>query len=214
MSGPLSSLFLKGRQLLWVTVFTFVVLYVSSGWGFYYLRDLFYDTNNRENPENMCESLLYCFLTMINNGFRWYPGIGKVVRINSAIKQLTEYAHNYVYHYIFYLIVRVMLLKIVFGIILDSFRELRQMKSNILNDWKFKCFICNIEKDECEKRNQDFHEHRKKLHNLWDYTNYMIWLRMTDFQDLNGVNTMCKQMILDRQMKWIPNYEKDGDGNI
>ena len=208
------SLFLKGRQLLWVTVFTFVVLYVSSGWGFYYLRDLFYDTNNRENPENMCESLLYCFLTMINNGFRWYPGIGKVVRINSAIKQLTEYAHNYVYHYIFYLIVRVMLLKIVFGIILDSFRELRQMKSNILNDWKFKCFICNIEKDECEKRNQDFHEHRKKLHNLWDYTNYMIWLRMTDFQDLNGVNTMCKQMILDRQMKWIPNYEKDGDGNI
>lgn len=208
------SLFLKGRQLLWVTVFTFVVLYVCSGWGFYYLRDLFYDTLNRQIPENMCESLIYCFLTNINNGFRWYPGVGKVLRIDSAILHVKDYIHNYVFHFLFYLIIRVMMLKIVFGIILDSFKELREIKSNIQKDWKFKCFICNIEKDECEKRNQDFHEHCQKLHNIWDYANYMIMLRMTDFQDLNGVNSMCKEMILERQMQWIPDCEKDGDGNV
>ena len=39
-------------------------------------------------------------------------------------------------------------------------------------------------------------------------------LRMTDFQDLNGVNSMCKEMILERQMQWIPDCEKDGDGNV
>ena len=100
------------------------------------------------------------------------------------------------------------MLKIVFGIILDSFNELREIKANIEKDRRFKCFICNIEKDECEiKKNKDFNEHCEKEHNLWDYANYMIMLRMTDFQDLNGVNTKCKEMILERQIKWIPDSE-------
>lgn len=203
------SIFFKGRQLLWVTIFTLVVLYIYAGWGFYYLRDLFYDTNEREKPEQMCESLAYCFFTLINNGFRWYPGVGKVLRTDSALLHPGLYIHNYFYHFLFYWIIRVMMLKIVFGIILDSFRELRELKSNIDKDWRFKCFICNIEKDECEKRNKDFDEHCGQLHNVWDYANFMIYLRMVDAQDLNGVNSMCREMILDRQMQWIPDCEKD-----
>ena len=211
LSGTLSnltqSLVLKGRQLIWVTIFTIVVVYIYSGWGFYYLNNRFYDATDREEPENMCYSLLYCFFTLINNGLRWYPGVGKVLRTDSPFLHLGAYIHNYIYHFTFYLIIRVMMLKIVFGIILDSFTELREIKANIERDRNFKCFICNIGKDECEKKNKDFNEHCKKDHNLWDYANYMIMLRMTDFQDLNGVNSMCKEMILERQMKWLPDNE-------
>ena len=35
----------------------------------------------------------------------------------------------------------------------------------------------------------------------------MIMLRMTEFEDLNGVNSKCKEMILERQIKWIPDNE-------
>ena len=201
------ALVIKGKQLLWVSIFMFVVVYVYSGWGFYYLNNRFYDTNDREVPENMCYSLFYCFLTLINNGLRWYPGVGKVLRTDSPFLHLGQYIHNYIYHFSFYLIIRAMMLKIVFGIILDSFNELRKKKANIEKDRKYKCFICNIEKDECEKKNKDFNEHCKKEHNLWDYANYMIMLRMTEFQDLNRVNSKCKEMILERQIKWIPDSE-------
>ena len=201
------ALVIKGKQLLWVSIFMFVIVYVYSGWGFYYLNNRFYDTNDREKPENMCYSLLYCFLTLINNGLRWYPGVGKVLRTDSPFLHLGEYIHNYIYHFSFYLIIRAMMLKIVFGIILDSFNELRKKKANIEKDRKYKCFICNIEKDECEKKNKDFNEHCKKEHNLWDYANYMIMLRMAEFQDLNMVNSKCKEMILERQIKWIPDSE-------
>ena len=201
------ALVIKGKQLLWVSIFMFVIVYVYSGWGFYYLNNRFYDTNNREKPENMCYSLFYCFLTLINNGLRWYPGVGKVLRTDSPFLHLGEYIHNYIYHFSFYLIIRAMMLKIVFGIILDSFNELRKKKANIEKDRKYKCFICNIEKDECEKKNKDFNEHCKKEHNLWDYANYMIMLRMAEFQDLNMVNSKCKEMILERQIKWIPDAE-------
>ena len=203
--------FLKGRQLSWVTAFTFITLYVYSGWGFYYLKNKFYDTDNREIPENMCHSLLYCFLTHIINGFRWYPGIGKVLRIDSAILHNKEYIHNYIYHFTFYLIVRVMMIKIVFGIIFESFTELRDIKNNKERDWSYRCFICNIEKDECEKQNEDFYEHCNRIHNVWDYACYIIMLKMADFQDLNGINAICKEMILEKQPKWVPDKEQNGD---
>ena len=201
------ALVIKGKQLLWVSIFMFVIVYVYSGWGFYYLNDRFYDDIDRDKPENMCYSLLYCFLTLINNGLRWYPGVGKVLRPDSPFLHIGRYIHNYIYHFTFYLIIRAMMLKIVFGIILDSFNELRKKKANIEKDRKYKCFICNIEKDECEKKNKDFNEHCRKEHNLWDYANYMIMLRMAEFQDLNMVNSKCKEMILERQIKWIPDNE-------
>jgi hypothetical protein len=122
------ALVIKGKQLLWVSIFMFVVVYVYSGWGFYYLNDRFYDDVEREHPENMCHSLFYCFLTLINNGLRWYPGVGKVLRTDSPFDNLGGYIHNYLYHFSFYLIIRAMMLKIVFGIILDSFNELRKKK--------------------------------------------------------------------------------------
>ena len=200
------SLISKGRQLFWVIIFMFVVVYVYSGWGFYYLSNRFYD-DREDYSENMCKSLFYCFLTLTNNGLRWYPGVGKILRYDSPFLHLGEYIHNYIYHFTFYFIIRVIILKIVLGIILDSFNELREKKSNIEKDRKFRCFICNIEKNECEKKNKDFNEHCEKEHNLWDYANYMIMLRMTEFEDLNGVNSKCKEMILERQIKWIPDNE-------
>ena len=196
----------KGRQIIWVAIFMFIIVYVYSGWGFYYLNDRFYDEDDRE-PENMCDSLFYCFLTLTNNGLRWYPGVGKILRVDSPFLHLSQYIHNYIYHFTFYFIIRVIMLKIVLGIILDSFNELREKKSNIEKDRKFRCFICNIEKNECEKKNKDFNEHCVKEHNLWDYANYMIMLRMSEFEDLNGVNSKCKEMILERQIKWIPDNE-------
>ena len=51
------------------------------------------------------------------------------------------------------------MLKIVYGIILDSFGELRQAHYLIEQDMANNCFICNVEKDECEKNNISFKEH-------------------------------------------------------
>ena len=50
-----------------------LLLCVYAGRGYYYQRDRNYDKDDRETPEEMCKSLLYCFLTQINNGLRWHP---------------------------------------------------------------------------------------------------------------------------------------------
>ena len=193
--------FLKGRQLSWVLAFTLITLYIYSGWGFFYIRPFFYD---QDQNENMCESLFYCFLTQINNGFRWYPGIGKILRIESPLKHLKRYFHIYVFKYSFYIIIRVMMIKIIFFFFLESFTELRDIKNSVDRDRYFRCFICNIEKDDCEKKNENFFEHCNKVHNVWNYLDYIIMLRLTHVQDLNGINAMCKEMIENGVPNWLP----------
>ena len=89
------SLILKGHSLAWTIVFTFVLLYEFAGWAFYFQRDRFYETAGRDKPDQMCQSLLYCFLTMINNGMRWHCGVGKITRSESYILHFWNFVHRF-----------------------------------------------------------------------------------------------------------------------
>ena len=201
------SIVLKGRQLLWTSLFTLVLLYVYAGWGFYYQRERFYEINGRDKPDHMCKSLLYCFLTMINNGLRWHAGIGLKTRSESAFLHLADFIHRFIYDLLFFWLMEGVMLHIVFGIILDSFGELRQAHYVIEKDIANNCFICNIVKDECEKNNESFKDHCENVHNVWDYAFYMITLRMSDPQDLNAVNSRNREMIMSKQLGWFPEYK-------
>lgn len=96
------------------------------------------------------------------------------------------------------------MLHIVFGIILDTFRELRKKQFDTEYDINNVCFICGIEKDECEKNNKNFSEHRENEHNIWEYTSYMITLRLKDAQDLNATNSYAKEQLEMKSIAWLP----------
>ena len=203
------SLILKGNSLAWTVVFTFVLLYEFAGWAFYYQRDRFYETNGRDKPDQMCESLLYCFLTMINNGLRWHCGVGKITRSESYILHFWPFVHRFAFDLIFFWLIEGIMLKIVYGMILDSFGELRQAHYLIEQDMANNCFICNVEKDECEKNNISFQEHCNEVHNVWDYAFYMITLRMQEASTLNSLNSRNRKRILEKGVDWLPDASLD-----
>jgi hypothetical protein len=209
LSNIALSFLVKGDSLMWTTLFTFVLLYEYSGWGFYFQRDRFYETNGRDKPDEMCRSLLYCFLTMINNGMRWHCGVGKITRSESYIIHFWPFVHRFFFDLIFFWVIEAIMLKIVYGIILDSFGELREAHNLIEKDMANNCFICNVEKDECEKNNISFKEHCDEVHNVWDYAFYMITLRMQDPATLNAVNSRNRQKILEKRVDWLPDSSLD-----
>ena len=209
LNNIILSIVVKGQQLLWTSLFAMVLLYVYAGWGYYYQRDRYYDTDGRETPEEMCKSLLYCFLTQINNGLRWHPGVGKVVRSESAIKHLWAFIHRFIHDLLFFWLLEAMMLHIIYGIIIDSFGELRQAHYLIEKDIANNCFICNVEKDECEKNNKSFKEHCENVHNIWDYAFYMITLRMADPQNLNSVNSKNRERMFEKGVDWLPDCTVD-----
>ena len=219
LSNIAQSLILKGNSLAWTVLFTFVLIYEFAGWAFYYQRDRFYETNDREKPDHMCQSLLYCFLTMINNGMRWHCGVGKITRSESYILHFWPFVHRFAFDLLFFWLIEAIMLKIVYGIILDSFGELRQAHYLIEQDMANNCFICNVEKDECEKNNISFQEHCNEVHNVWDYAFYMITLRMQDPTNLNSINTRNRKRIIEKGVDWLPDASLDklediqGEGN-
>jgi hypothetical protein len=106
------------------------------------------------------------------------------------------------------------MLRSIFGIILESFTEIRERQYVIDKDISCNCFICDVEKDECEKNDENFQEHCNSVHNIWDYAFYMVTLRMKDPQELNAVDTKNREMILKKQLGWFPEYNntnKDED---
>jgi len=108
------------------------------------------------------------------------------------------------------MIIVIVLIHIVFGIILDTFCELRKKQFEYDYDIQNICFICNISRDECEKNNKNFDEHREKEHNVWDYNNYMISLRLQNSQDLNNMNSYALNELMKKNIGWIPETK----GNI
>ena len=104
----------------------------------------------------------------------------------------------------FFILIVVLMLDLVFGIIIETFKELRIEEQKAEYDRQFKCFICNIDKDDLEKQREDFTEHNLKKHNMWNYVNYMIRLKYSFKQDLNAINSYSLELIEKKQTKWIP----------
>lgn len=123
----------------------------------------------------------------------------------SLFKNPANYLINrFFFDFTFFTVVVIVLKKVLFGIILDTFRELRKKQFKTDTDIANICFICEVEKDECEKNNISFKEHCEKEHNVWEYVNYMITLRLTDAQDMNATNSYCKEQLEAKNITWLP----------
>ena len=153
----------------------------------------------------------------MNQGLRNHAGIGEILNNKSFFNDTGQYMHAWFYDLSFFIIVQIVMLHIVFGIILDTFRSLRKKQFDTDHDINYVCFICDLEKDECEKNNENFQNHCEEVHNVWEYANYMITLRLKDAQDLNAVNSYAKEQLENKNIGWIPivdsknNKEKESD---
>jgi hypothetical protein len=96
--------------------------------------------------------------------------------------------------------------ELVFGIIIETFKDLRIEEQHAEHDKHSICFICGVDKDQLEKDRVDFHLHCKKDHNIWNYINYILRLKFSDPQDLNAINSYTLEQIEKKYTTWIPQY--------
>jgi hypothetical protein len=81
-------------------------------------------------------------------------------------------------------------LEIVFGVIVDSFKALREENEKTEKDIKHKCFICGLSRDIFDSGPGGFHSHTKEEHNMWMYMYFLIHIReMQDKTELNGIES-------------------------
>lgn len=95
--------------------------------------------------EDQCSNTFQCFLFVLALGPRSSGGIADMIQRQSYEEEnRTKYIIWWLYGIIAFAILNIIGLNILFGIILDTFKELRIRRQSIEEDQLSNCFICGI----------------------------------------------------------------------
>ncbi|XP_030632911.1 inositol 1,4,5-trisphosphate receptor type 1 [Chanos chanos] len=166
--------------------------------------------------ERACDSLLMCIVTVLSHGLRSGGGVGDVLRRPSKEEPL--FAARVVYDMLFFFMVIIIVLNLIFGVIIDTFADLRSEKQRKEEVLKTTCFICGLERDKFDNKTVTFEEHIKEEHNLWHYLYFIVLVRVKDSTEYTGPESYVAQMIKDHNLDWFPRMRAmslvsaDGEG--
>uniref|UniRef100_A0A669QCL4 Inositol 1,4,5-trisphosphate receptor n=1 Tax=Phasianus colchicus TaxID=9054 RepID=A0A669QCL4_PHACC len=223
----------NGRSIILTAVLALILVYLFSIIGFLFLKDDFimevdrlkirtpvagislWDLCSSPAPlhvqippeeedgiERTCDTLLMCIVTVLNQGLRNGGGVGDVLRKPSKDEPL--FAARVVYDLLFYFIVIIIVLNLIFGVIIDTFADLRSEKQKKEEILKTTCFICGLERDKFDNKTVSFEEHIKSEHNMWHYLYFIVLVKVKDPTEYTGPESYVAQMIVEKNLDWFP----------
>ncbi|XP_026523647.1 inositol 1,4,5-trisphosphate receptor type 2-like [Notechis scutatus] len=160
------------------------------------------EDGDKDGMERTCDTLLMCIVTVLNQGLRNGGGVGDVLRKPSKEEPL--FAARVVYDLLFYFIVIIIVLNLIFGVIIDTFADLRSEKQKKEEILKTTCFICGLERDKFDNKTVSFEEHIKSEHNMWHYLYFIVLVRVKDPTEYTGPESYVAQMIAEKNLEWFP----------
>uniref|UniRef100_A0A8C4ZUA4 Inositol 1,4,5-trisphosphate receptor n=1 Tax=Gadus morhua TaxID=8049 RepID=A0A8C4ZUA4_GADMO len=155
-----------------------------------------------EDKERVCDSLIMCIVTVLSHGLRSGGGVGDVLRKPSKEEPL--FAARVIYDLLFFFMVIIIVLNLIFGVIIDTFADLRSEKQKKEEVLKTTCFICGLERDKFDNKTVTFEEHIKVEHNMWHYLFFIVLVKVKDSTEYTGPESYVAEMIRDHNLDWFP----------
>jgi inositol 1,4,5-triphosphate receptor type 3 len=150
LQNVIKSVTLNGGQFLMTALLTATIIFIYTTIGFFYLQDFYIDTNvNKfeDNPsENFCTNMLQCYVKMLDAGLRNGGGIGDAT-LPIVYDNTETYFVKFAFDCTFHILVIIVMINILFGIIIDTFAQLRDLKQSIDIDMRNICYICSIDRN-------------------------------------------------------------------
>ncbi|XP_039693877.1 inositol 1,4,5-trisphosphate-gated calcium channel ITPR1 isoform X6 [Pteropus medius] len=155
-----------------------------------------------QDQEHTCETLLMCIVTVLSHGLRSGGGVGDVLRKPSKEEPL--FAARVIYDLLFFFMVIIIVLNLIFGVIIDTFADLRSEKQKKEEILKTTCFICGLERDKFDNKTVTFEEHIQEEHNMWHYLCFIVLVKVKDSTEYTGPESYVAEMIKERNLDWFP----------
>jgi len=182
----------NSRSILMTIVFMVIVGYLYAVVGYRLLAKYFFYMDFSEEAIPRCTSLLQCFLTSIEDGLR-FDDLGQAIErmqspdiVEYSPQQTALYYVQSLYSLSYWFIVCIILLNVIFGIIIDSFSELRQHRHLIKGKIDNECFICGIDRFTFDTKGSGFEVHTTKEHAKWTYLFMLVMIREKPMEMYNG----------------------------
>jgi hypothetical protein len=146
-----------------------------------------------------CSTLWKCFQFSVGYGLRLPNGVSE--QMDHTL------GDRYPVDVLFFLVVLIVLLNVVFGIIIDTFGNLRNKKIQRLIDTTEKCFVCGIDKqifDRSSLQPNGFKIHITADHNMWNYLAFIIYVWEQDKDDDDGLEQYVRRCLESNDISWFP----------
>uniref|UniRef100_A0A8C0KRR8 Inositol 1,4,5-trisphosphate receptor n=1 Tax=Canis lupus dingo TaxID=286419 RepID=A0A8C0KRR8_CANLU len=220
----------NGRSIILTAVLALILVYLFSIVGYLFFKDDFILEVDRlpnetalpgevetgencssplvlaeeteQDKEHTCETLLMCIVTVLSHGLRSGGGVGDVLRKPSKEEPL--FAARVIYDLLFFFMVIIIVLNLIFGVIIDTFADLRSEKQKKEEILKTTCFICGLERDKFDNKTVTFEEHIKEEHNMWHYLCFIVLVKVKDSTEYTGPESYVAEMIKERNLDWFP----------
>lgn len=135
-----------GKFLITLMITIIVVLFYS-----FLMMTYFQDQVSGNFESDICEDYVACFLNSINFGLRLGGGISDPFYLQPDPEKYGYWGRFFI-DITFFFIVKMVLLNLIAGIIIDTFSELRDELNEREKDAKTVCFICGLTKWQVEKK--------------------------------------------------------------
>ena len=151
LQGVIQAITQNGRSLLWVAILGLVFIYIYALIAFAFLRDMF-----DPHAGTFCSSLMQCCLTVLRYGVvgDLFERIGaasrRLIHIYGYDATFWRFGISVAFSISFFIIFTTIGLNVIFGIIVDTFSELRNKKWTAEADMRDTCFICSQQSHEFE----------------------------------------------------------------
>ena len=184
----------------------FFIIYAFTNIYYFFYNSDFDDILDYYN-DNYCKTLVFSFLNSLDYGLRARGGIGDSTKRISFLRDRKHYISRLIVDDIYFLLIVIVMIDLVFGIIINSFDELRHRNQKYNIDMENYCLICNSNRHLLEKMRINFDKHINKYHNCWDYVEYMISLKLKDTEELNELNQFIREKIERNDISFLPTYK-------
>jgi len=167
---------------------------------------VFYDQYHDHFKFGECNTMLHCSLVMLNFGLRNGGGLADYT-YDDSIGPTNELGPRYMTDTIYFFMIGIVMLNIVFGIIIDTFSELRDEKNEKEEKTEEFCFICGIERNRFEQLGPGtFEDHTRPGgdHDMWSYLKFLIYIAEQDEDDDDGLESYIRENLATNNLDWIP----------
>lgn len=204
LQSVIMSVALPWRSLVLALFLIIIINYLFSIWAYIDFYEQF---------ENNCDSLILCFRTIFDQGYKNSGGIG--MWIDFIRLDETQYPpiknsviSRYFFDDIYLIIIPILMANIIYGLILDTFSVLYEMANQSKADKDNKCFICGKEKVDIERlTRKPFLFHTYFEHNEWNYIFFIAYLHIKTETELSGIESYIKDSFKKNEVDWIPQHQ-------
>ena len=192
------------KELILIFILWVILIYYFSIIGYVWFRD-----SEFPRPDKDCNSLLKCVATIFHQNNRMDNGISGYLKKRSEISSKNPFTWRFFYDEIGNLLLKILIVNMIAGIIIDNFATLRKNETQMYYDMNNICTICTLKKDKIIKiyknYGKSYDAHLKKDHNFFNYIFYIIYLYKKEKTELNGMESYIYELaFVQKDITWFP----------